>query len=78
MTDEKKCPLCPGVVLVDNSDPEYPLQCPACKREWVMCGEGDERGLCSKRRRVRLLKVPEVGDKHSDVITAVEMRKPKP
>jgi hypothetical protein len=41
--------------------------CPQCKRKWIPTGDS-EAPLVSERRKVRLLKVPEPGDRLDEVI----------
>lgn len=45
--------------------------CPSCGREWFETGN-PEAPLQSKRRKVRLTKMPEAGDRVNDVIRPVD------
>ena len=57
------CPICNDELeeQVDSDD----LACPSCNREWYE----DENGfMMSRKRKVRLNKLPEVGDNINDII----------
>lgn len=70
MSDDKvpNCPFC-AVDMIVGPDKDHPYKCPKCEREWGYVGQGDERSLMSKRRRV-LVSLPrlERGAKVDDVI----------
>lgn len=58
---EMTCPIC-MVELVEGG------KCPKCQREWEADPDGNLR---SKRRTVRLVKIPEPGDRLDEVIKPV-------
>lgn len=45
------CPFC-SIEMKPNEDKNYPHKCPKCEREWGYIGQGNERSLMSKRKRV--------------------------
>ena len=58
-----KCPICD--IECREQDDHGDMRCPECQRDWYVDAEGL---VFSRTRRVRLTKLPEAGDKLSDVI----------
>lgn len=57
-----KCPVCDYPLVKDDDN-----RCLVCKRQWVETGNA-EAPLISKRRKVRLVKRPQKGDRLDDVV----------
>ena len=63
------CSLCGGVLSAPNSDGD--MVCSGCWHIWYETGFS-EAPLASRRIKVKLTKIPEPGDKYTDVIRPVK------
>lgn len=68
------CPICqhPLPELLTLTAPESPdVKCPNCKRTWYYFGNA-EAPIATRPMRVRMTKIPEVGDKITDVLKPID------
>ena len=65
-----QCPFC-QVELLDNEKTGN-MYCSQCTRSWYETECDGEKTLASRTRSIRMTKIPEVGDKISDVIKPIE------
>jgi len=63
------CPFC-NVLLIPNKA-NSDLHCMECDRDWYEMDIDGEKSLASRRRKVKLKKIPEIGDSINDVIEPV-------
>lgn len=68
------CPLCqtplPGLLtLTLPTSPD--VKCPGCRRVWYYLGH-HEAPIASRPMKVRMTKIPEVGDKITDVLKPID------
>ena len=61
----ERCPM-------DNAELDTDMRCPTCGREWYWLGEGDERCLVSKPRRVRIVAPIIEGARLDDCIKPID------
>ncbi len=68
------CPICdtplPELDTLINAD-SPDVTCPGCKRTWYYLGH-PEALIATRTKRVRMTKMPEVGDKITDVLKPIE------
>lgn len=64
-------PCCHRHNLVASGEPEWPWECPGCKRRWKWVGAG-EITWQQKPRRVRLVRLPREGDFYDAVVKPEE------
>lgn len=60
---DHSCPICVDKIMLAPDG-----HCVNCERDWYELPAGGEATLEMKPRRVRLTKMPEVGDRLDDVI----------
>lgn len=64
------CPVC-GVPCTSEDPETHEPKCPDCLRTWYPTGD-PEAPWASRGRKVRLVKMPEPGDRLDDVIKPIE------
>lgn len=67
----KTCPMCCGDPMPKNAE-TGDWDCLRCQRSWFLSSFDGEETLQSRRRKVRLVKMPEEGDRMEDIIKPVE------
>ncbi len=63
------CPLCQAEIETPTEGKD--VKCSSCKRTWYATG-WPEAPIASRKQRVRMTKLPEVGDKVTDILKPLE------
>lgn len=64
------CPVC-CIIIDDPVVNGHDVQCRSCGRTWYATGM-DDAPIASRPRKARLTKLPEAGDKLSDIVKPIQ------